>query len=254
MPVSLRALCAALFTALLIAPTAQAQEPAPPPSLTGTVLAGAGVVTFFRADCAPPDISFGFGSSSGAVQGTGRRFSTSGQVAATNGLLTALTEDFTIDTGSVQSVTGTATFDQGRGSVGTASCDSAGRAATDASLLRYTATIQTDDGRLYTDSGTTNLQFLSGNSGFLTQSFVSDNGLFAKPVDADGDGVNDGVDQCKGTTEGTPVNAVGCADRPTTKDQCKNGGFRDFGTAFKNQGDCVSFVATHTKNPPAGGK
>jgi hypothetical protein len=39
---------------------------------------------------------------------------------------------------------------------------------------------------------------------------------------------------------------------PTTKDQCKKGGWMDFGV-FKNQGDCVSFVATGGKNPPAGG-
>jgi DNA-binding beta-propeller fold protein YncE len=38
---------------------------------------------------------------------------------------------------------------------------------------------------------------------------------------------------------------------PTIKDQCKNGGWRNFG-AFKNQGDCVSFVATKGKNPPSG--
>ena len=38
---------------------------------------------------------------------------------------------------------------------------------------------------------------------------------------------------------------------PTSKDQCKNGGWRTFGV-FKNQGDCVSFVATGGKNPPAG--
>ena len=38
---------------------------------------------------------------------------------------------------------------------------------------------------------------------------------------------------------------------PTSKDQCKNGGWRNFGV-FKNQGDCVSFVATKGKNPPAG--
>jgi hypothetical protein len=37
--------------------------------------------------------------------------------------------------------------------------------------------------------------------------------------------------------------------RPTSKDQCRNGGWRDFGV-FKNQGDCVSFVATEGKNPP----
>jgi hypothetical protein len=38
---------------------------------------------------------------------------------------------------------------------------------------------------------------------------------------------------------------------PTTKDDCKNGGWRNFGV-FKNQGDCVSFVATKGKNQPAG--
>jgi hypothetical protein len=38
---------------------------------------------------------------------------------------------------------------------------------------------------------------------------------------------------------------------PTSKDQCKHGGWRTFGV-FKNQGDCVSFVATGGKNPPRG--
>jgi hypothetical protein len=36
---------------------------------------------------------------------------------------------------------------------------------------------------------------------------------------------------------------------PTTKDQCKNGGWRGFGI-FKNQGDCVSFVTSGGKSPP----
>jgi hypothetical protein len=39
---------------------------------------------------------------------------------------------------------------------------------------------------------------------------------------------------------------------PTTADQCKKGGWESYGV-FKNQGDCVSFVATGGKNPPAGG-
>jgi hypothetical protein len=30
---------------------------------------------------------------------------------------------------------------------------------------------------------------------------------------------------------------------PTAKDQCKNGGWRDF-SQFKNQGDCIQFVNT----------
>ena len=39
---------------------------------------------------------------------------------------------------------------------------------------------------------------------------------------------------------------VTITDAPT-KDQCKNGGWRNF-LGFKNQGDCVSFVATGGKN------
>ena len=39
---------------------------------------------------------------------------------------------------------------------------------------------------------------------------------------------------------------------PTSKDDCKNGGWQNFTPAFKNQGDCVSFVATGGKNPPNG--
>lgn len=38
---------------------------------------------------------------------------------------------------------------------------------------------------------------------------------------------------------------------PTSPDQCKNGGWQTFGI-FKNQGDCVSYVATGGKNPPNG--
>jgi choice-of-anchor C domain-containing protein len=37
---------------------------------------------------------------------------------------------------------------------------------------------------------------------------------------------------------------------PTTKDDCKKGGWEDFGV-FKNQGDCVSYVATGGTNLPA---
>jgi hypothetical protein len=43
---------------------------------------------------------------------------------------------------------------------------------------------------------------------------------------------------------------------PTTADQCKHGGWQDLtdgsGTPFKNQGDCVSFVATDGTNLAAG--
>jgi hypothetical protein len=43
---------------------------------------------------------------------------------------------------------------------------------------------------------------------------------------------------------------VDAAPLPASKDECKNGGWQTFGV-FKNQGDCVSFVATKGKNPPA---
>jgi hypothetical protein len=35
---------------------------------------------------------------------------------------------------------------------------------------------------------------------------------------------------------------------PTTKEECKDGGFENFG--FENQSDCVSFVITGGKNEP----
>jgi len=34
----------------------------------------------------------------------------------------------------------------------------------------------------------------------------------------------------------------------TSKEQCKKGGWKNFGTTFKNQGDCVSFVETKDKD------
>jgi hypothetical protein len=37
---------------------------------------------------------------------------------------------------------------------------------------------------------------------------------------------------------------------PTSADQCKKDGWMSYGTTFKNQGDCVSYVATGGKNEP----
>ena len=37
---------------------------------------------------------------------------------------------------------------------------------------------------------------------------------------------------------------------PTSRDQCKNGGWRNHGSTFKNEGQCVSFVATGGKKQP----
>lgn len=48
------------------------------------------------------------------------------------------------------------------------------------------------------------------------------------------------------TFESVVVNA------PTNKDECKKDGWKSFGTMFKNQGDCVSFVASTGKSQPSG--
>ncbi|MDG0867419.1 hypothetical protein [Candidatus Lucifugimonas marina] len=39
---------------------------------------------------------------------------------------------------------------------------------------------------------------------------------------------------------------------PTSKSDCKKGGWEDYDGLFKNQGDCVSYVVTGGKNPPSG--
>lgn len=53
----------------------------------------------------------------------------------------------------------------------------------------------------------------------------------------------------------TATSDSGLSARTTTsyvvigKQQCKKGGWRAFGL-FKNQGDCVGYVATNGKKPP----
>lgn len=58
------------------------------------------------------------------------------------------------------------------------------------------------------------------------------------------------IDNVRVTTPSTTAIAV-------TAGQCRNGGWRnltdDLGNLFKNQGDCVSFVATKGRNKGAGG-
>lgn len=50
----------------------------------------------------------------------------------------------------------------------------------------------------------------------------------------------------------TLTGAVFCPILPTSAHQCKKGGWQDFEGVFRNQGDCVSYVATGGKNRPAG--
>ena len=66
-------------------------------------------------------------------------------------------------------------------------------------------------------------------------------------------------DDCSPLTSGVvefPVSSgdvvvVDAQPFPTSKEQCKNGGWQSYGV-FSNQGDCVSFVATGGKNQPSG--
>jgi hypothetical protein len=81
-------------------------------------------------------------------------------------------------------------------------------------------------------------------------------------ADADGNfEIGPLLDQTPGTFTAFVTTAAGafqqsatitsCAPpRPTSIEQCKNGGWHQF-DAFKNQGDCVSFVATGGRNRPA---
>lgn len=93
---------------------------------------------------------------------------------------------------------------------------------------------------------------------------VSGNGTiwdFERVADGDGDGVPDGDDNCVDTPnpdqsdgDGDGIGtACDSPEAPTSKDDCKNGGYRNYnGTnTFRNQGDCVSFVATGGKNAPS---
>jgi hypothetical protein len=49
--------------------------------------------------------------------------------------------------------------------------------------------------------------------------------------------------------EAGDVTVIDSQPLPTSKDQCRDGGWRDF-AVFENQGDCVSFVVTRERNPP----
>lgn len=89
---------------------------------------------------------------------------------------------------------------------------------------RYEATISTDHG------------------------VFSDHGLFGAALvhSSNDDFYLDGFDATFLSDLESPVQQL-----PTTKAQCTNGGWRNYGI-FKNQGDCARFVATKGKNPPGG--
>ena len=69
------------------------------------------------------------------------------------------------------------------------------------------------------------------------------------PLDTDGDGIPDAIDNCPTTANADQADAdndgIGdVCDPPANADQCKKGGWMNFNSprTFKNQGDCVSYT------------
>ena len=90
---------------------------------------------------------------------------------------------------------------------------------------------------------------------YRSREFPTPGALEIATVNADGTGKlhlndNDPHPQREGDPSWQPT--MRPPPRPTNKDECKKGGWQSYGV-FKNQGDCVSFVATGGKNPPANG-
>jgi hypothetical protein len=117
---------------------------------------------------------------------------------------------FTITSGTT-TITGSKTRGAGGGATG--SCFPPSQSSFG---LSYTATIHTPNGNFH-DEGTSAQQvaITSAGAATLTETFASS---LAQPV---------------------PI-------APTSKDQCKNDGWKAF-PQFKNQGECVSFVQSHSQ-------
>jgi hypothetical protein len=137
------------------------------------------------------------------------------------GVVTAFDSTFTITADDGSTVTGTKTLDLTAAPGVCANVAGPLRAFDDHAPLTYDARIATG-GVTYRDIGTASADLIGRVPFFqpaywsLTETFSASNGLL-----------------------------------PTDMSQCKHGGWALFGI-FKNQGDCVSYIATGGKNPPAG--
>lgn len=89
----------------------------------------------------------------------------------------------------------------------------------------------------------------AGSNGFA-EGFDSVVRQCSDGLDNDGDGKSDypADPGCSSSTDDSE-SPDPTPPRPTTEAQCKKDGWKIYGV-FKNQGDCVSYVATHGKNEP----
>jgi len=197
MPVILRALCAALFAVLLIAPSASAQATAP--NLTRTVLTGEGPVNVRDCTGVIADSSFKFSETGTATRPAtlpGSFSIANAEVVSEGGRTVSFTEPATISV-SGSTIVVTAALSRSPGGNATF-CDEAGGEASE--LLTYSAEIVDSDKNEFTDNGTSTIFFASRGQtgGELKQTFLSSNTAGAIPTDTDGDFVNDGNDNCRG--------------------------------------------------------
>ena len=133
-----------------------------------------------------------------------------------DGVLTSLSASFTISSlGGATLVKGTTTASSGGW------CQGPG-ATTINAVTAYHATIFTANGN-YSDQGTSN-PFLVISGGNASGGSVGSSESFTSSL-----------------TQPVLIS-------PTSKADCMNGDWKNFGTTFKNQGQCVSFVATGGKH------
>ena len=128
-----------------------------------------------------------------------------------------------------------------------------------------TASFDTDEAAI---SGTVNCLAIHGNVArfnlggprFVVFFEVTDNAELGMPdTIASSAGFGGGANDCSplvapartGVVLSGDISVVDAPPQPTSKDQCKRDGWSAFGT-FKNQGECVSFVAARRGPPPAG--
>jgi hypothetical protein len=205
-----------VLLAVLGCPVGQAAAQAPPPSLMGETLTGSGTTSY---TC---DVSSGPGHGTFDVSGTAAgpylgTFTATGTFEVTPTLKVNVQEDFTITSGGTEitgTKTGTSLAPSGFIICNVAAPDSAGLAIL-TQLPTYAATIRPATGGVWRDTGRANMTIAANT---CPSGGAPANGLLQNFTQSDG------------------LVQVG----PASKDDCKNGGYQQFG--YRNQGQCIKGV------------